>query len=95
MTSDHLGSIPKKGPGYFPGPGYGFGLGFAVREFPGVAPLPGSVGDYSWGGAGGTCFFVNPPEELCAVYMVSTNDFGMYAYKVRLFRRLVMQAIAD
>ncbi|MCP4297018.1 MAG: beta-lactamase family protein [Proteobacteria bacterium] len=36
MRSDHLGSIPKKGPGYFPGPGYGFGLGFAVREFPGV-----------------------------------------------------------
>lgn len=95
MTSDHLGSIPKKGPGYFPGPGYGFGLGFAVREFPGVAPLPGSVGDYSWGGAGGTCFFVNPPEELCAVYMVSTNDFGMMVYNVRLFRRLVMQAIAD
>jgi len=95
MTSDHLGSIPKKGPGYFPGPGYGFGLGFAVREFPGVAPLPGSVGDYSWGGAGGTCFFVNPPEELCAVYMVSTNDFGMMLYNVRLFRRLVMQAIAD
>ena len=96
MTADHLGStIPKKGPGYFLGDGNGFGLGFMVRELPGAARLPGSVGDYSWGGAGGTCFFVNPPEELCAVYMVSTNDFGMMVYNVRLFRRLVMQAIAD
>lgn len=95
MTSDHLGSIPKKGPGYFPGPGSGFGLGFSVREVPGVALLPGSVGDLSWAGAGGTCFFINPSEELYAVYMVSVNDFGMMAYYVRLFRTLVMQAIVD
>ena len=95
MTSDHLGSIPKKGPGYFPGPGSGFGLGFSVREVPGVALLPGSVGDLSWAGAGGTCFFINPSEELCAVFMVSANDFGMMAYYVRLFRTLVMQAIVN
>ena len=95
MTSDHLGSIPKIGPGYFPGPGSGFGLGFSVREVPGVAPIPGSVGDLSWAGAGGTCFFINPSEELCAVYMVSANDFGMMAHYVRLFRTLVMQAIVD
>ena len=95
MTSDHLGSIPKKGPGYFPGLGSGFGLGFAVREVPGVALLPGSVGDLSWAGAGGTCFFINPSEELYAVYMVSANDFGMMAYYNRLFRTLVMQAIVD
>jgi len=95
MTSDHLGSIPKKGPGYFPGSGSGFGLGFSVREVPGVALLPGSVGDLSWAGAGGTCFFINPSDELYAVYMVSANDFGMMAYYVRLFRILVMQAIVD
>jgi CubicO group peptidase (beta-lactamase class C family) len=95
MTSDHLGSIPKKGPGYFPGPGSGFGLGFSVREVPGVAQLPGSVGDLSWSGIGGTSFVINPSEELCAVYMVSTNDFGMMVYYFRLFRTLVMQAIVD
>ena len=95
MTSDHLGSIPKKGPGYFPGLGSGFGLGFSVREVPGVALLPGSVGDLSWAGVGGTCFFINPSEELCAVFMVSANDFGMMAYYVRLFRTLVMQAIEN
>jgi len=95
MTADHLGSIPKEGPGYFPGLGNGFGLGFTIREFPGVAPLPGSVGGYSWAGAGGSNFFVNPREELCAVFMTEANDMGMMAYYVRLFRTLVMQAIVD
>ena len=95
MTADHLGSIPKKGPGYFIGDGNGFGLGFMVRELPGVARLPGSVGDYAWMGAGGTCFFVNPREELFAVFMTEANDFALMAYYSRLFRIMVMQAIVD
>ena len=96
MTTDHLGiSIPKKGPGYWLGEGTGFGLGFAVRELPGVVRLPGSVGEYAWMGAGGTNFFVNPREELCAVFMTEANDFAMMAYYMRLFRILVMQAIVD
>jgi CubicO group peptidase (beta-lactamase class C family) len=95
MTTDHLGSIPKKGPGYFPGPGSGFGLGFTVREFPGVARLSGSVGDYSWAGAGGSNFFVNPNEELCAVFMTEANDMALMAYYNRLFKNMVMQAIVD
>lgn len=95
MTSDHLGSIPKIGPDYFPGPGYGFGLGFTVRELSGVAPLPGTVGDYAWMGIGGTNFFVNPREELVAVFMTEANDFAMMAYYSQLFRILVMQALVD
>lgn len=96
MTADHLGStIPKKGPGYFLGDGNGFGLGFMVRELPGAARLPGSVGDYSWFGIGGSNFFVSPREELCAVFMTEANDMGMMAYYIRLFRILVMQAIVD
>lgn len=96
MTTDHLGSsIPKKGPAYFPGPGGGFGLGFAVREFPGVARVSGSVGDYSWTGAGGSNFFVNPREELCAVFMTEANDMALMAYYARLYKNLVMQAIVD
>ena len=54
-----------------------------------------SVGDYSWMGAGGTNFFVNPREELVAVFMTEANDFGIMAYYARLFRILVMQAIID
>jgi CubicO group peptidase (beta-lactamase class C family) len=39
-----------------PGPGYGFGVGFAVRRDAGVSPVAGSPGEYNWGGAGGTGF---------------------------------------
>jgi CubicO group peptidase (beta-lactamase class C family) len=95
MTADHLGSIPKKGPMYFPRVGNGFGLGFTVREFQGVATLPGSVGDLSWSGAGGTCFFINPQEELCAIFMIEANNFGIMVYYIRLFRNLVMQSIIE
>ena len=54
MTSDHLGTQIAHGAAYSPGPGYGFGLGFAVRKDTGVAGLTGSAGDYNWGGAFGT-----------------------------------------
>ena len=55
MTSDHL-SVANRAGAYAPGEGYGFGLGFAVRERQGGSSLPGGVGDYSWGGAAGTYF---------------------------------------
>jgi CubicO group peptidase (beta-lactamase class C family) len=70
MTSDHLGQI---GPGpttYLPGPGYGFGLGFAVRRQAGVATYEGSPGDYSWGGAAGTLFWNDPKQHLTVVFMM-------------------------
>ena len=44
-------------------PGYGFGLGFAVRTQSGFAPQPGSPGQYFWSGIGGTSFFVDPRED--------------------------------
>ena len=68
MTSDHLAGVATPGPYYLPGPGYGFGLGFAVRRENGVAATPGSVGDYNWGGAAGTAFWVDPKEDLIVVY---------------------------
>src|SRR5438105_9877328 len=72
MTSDHLGSAIMPGPYYLPGPGYGFGLGFAVRKEAGVAPTPGSPGDYNWGGAGGTYFWVDPKEDMFVVYAMQS-----------------------
>jgi CubicO group peptidase (beta-lactamase class C family) len=68
MTSDHLAGV--KGPAYLPGPGYGFGLGVAVRTATGESPLIGSVGDYYWGGYAGTYFWVDPKEQLVAVWMM-------------------------
>jgi CubicO group peptidase (beta-lactamase class C family) len=71
MTADHLGSAVP-GPYYLPGPGYGFGLGFAVRREEGVAPYAGSPGDYYWGGAGGTYFWVDPKEDMAVVFMMQS-----------------------
>ncbi|HYL36812.1 MAG TPA: serine hydrolase domain-containing protein [Bryobacteraceae bacterium] len=78
MTSDQLPSNTERhtpvamaiGPfGPVPEMGTSFGLGFAVRVDPGRNPLPGSVGDFSWGGITGTLFWVDPQAKLVAVLM--------------------------
>jgi CubicO group peptidase (beta-lactamase class C family) len=91
MTSDHLGTITGS-PDLLP-PGHGFGLGFAVRTSPGLAPFPGSVGNYYWGGAAGTTFWVDPTERLFAVLMIQA-PIQREHYRV-LFRDLVYAAITD
>jgi CubicO group peptidase (beta-lactamase class C family) len=68
MGSDHLGTV--RGPAYLPGPGYGFGLGFAVRTAPGESTNYGSPGEINWGGYAGTAFWVDPKERLVAVWMM-------------------------
>ena len=70
MTADHMGNIIAPGPYFLPGPGYGFGLGFAVRKEPGISPVAGSPGEYYWGGAGGTYFWVDPKEDMFVVFMM-------------------------
>jgi CubicO group peptidase (beta-lactamase class C family) len=72
MTTDHLGPAITPGPLYLPGAGFGFGLGFAVRAAAGVSPFAGSVGEYNWGGAGGTYFWVDPREDLFVVFMMQS-----------------------
>jgi CubicO group peptidase (beta-lactamase class C family) len=91
MTADHLGHI--KGSPDLLSPGYGFGLGFAVRTAAGLAPIPGSVGQYYWGGAAGTTFWVDPRERLYAVLMIQAPGPREF-YRV-LFRDLVYAAIDD
>jgi CubicO group peptidase (beta-lactamase class C family) len=91
MTSDHLGSIT--GSADLLPPGHGFGLGFAVRTQPGMAPFPGSVGNYYWGGAAGTTFWVDPVERLFAVLMIQA-PMQREHYRV-LFRDLVYAAVTD
>jgi CubicO group peptidase (beta-lactamase class C family) len=87
MTADHLGAMAG------PSPGYGFGLGFAVRREVGLSPTPGTVGDYNWGGLGGTAFWVDPKEDLIAVWMMQAP--GQRVYYRNAFRSLVYQAIND
>lgn len=98
MTSDHLAGRPSTpvDPGglLLQVPGYTFGLGFMVRQGPGVAGVPGSQGEFMWGGAAGTFFWVDPKEELVAVFM-SQGPFATRASYRRLIKQLVYQAIAD
>ena len=91
MTSDHLGNIPSN-PELLP-PGHGFGLGFAVRTSAGMAPFPGSVGNYYWSGAAGTSFWVDPAERLYAVLMIQAPVQREH-YRL-LFRDLVYAAVTD
>ncbi len=71
--------------------GYGFGLGFAVRTQPGMSPVPGSVGEYFWGGVTGTYFWIDPAEDLIAVFLAQAPDRRLY-YRY-LSRQLVYAAI--
>jgi len=72
MTSDHLGAAVTKTALYLPGPGYGFGLGFATRLSGGESAYAGAPGDYYWGGAGGTYFWVDPRTNLFLVFMMQS-----------------------
>ncbi len=93
MTADHMGTAVKPGPIYLPGIGYGFGLGFAVRLQNGVAAWPGTVGDYYWDGVAGTTFWVDPKEELLAIFMIQEPAQRLnYRY---LIRSIVYQAILN
>ena len=91
MTSDHLGNVPSN-PDLLP-PGHGFGLGFAVRIAAGMAPFPGSVGNYYWSGAAGTSFWIDPAERLYAVLMIQAPVQREH-YRL-LFRDLVYAAVTD
>jgi CubicO group peptidase (beta-lactamase class C family) len=93
MTSDHLGDIKPAIP-LLP-PGYGFGLGFAVRHADGLNGVAGSAGEYNWGGAGGTAFWVDPKEQLFVVLMTQAQPGPWQREFKELFRQLVYQAIID
>ncbi|HEV2676690.1 MAG TPA: serine hydrolase domain-containing protein [Aliidongia sp.] len=93
MTTDHLGTKRRDNSTgrHLLGAGHGFGLGFSIRLADGESDMPGSAGDYSWGGYAGTQFWVDPKEQLIAVMMIQQpNEFTDYW---RLFRNLVYQAI--
>jgi len=78
MTADHLGTAVKPGPNYLPGPGFGFGLGFAVRTADGLVPNAGSVGEYNWSGAAGTTFWIDPKEDMFVVFLIQDPKQGRY-----------------
>jgi CubicO group peptidase (beta-lactamase class C family) len=90
MASDHLGPDVKVDSPLMP-PGHGFGLGFAVRTQGGIAPFMGSVGQFFWSGMGGTFFWIDPVEDLFAVFM--SQGPGQRMYTRTLARNLVYAAL--
>ena len=102
MTADHLppdvgyGETARERFGALapvPEMGYGFGLGFAVRTAAGRCPLPGSVGEYFWGGVYGTAFWIDPAEHLIVVTMMLAPERRLY-YR-HLLRPLVYGAVTS
>lgn len=87
-TADHIG--PDTGivlaPGSMVEPGFGFGLGFAVRRAEGAAPFPGSVGEIMWTGMADTMFWVDPAEELFVIFLAQ-------APRHRFRHRAVLKAL--
>ena len=73
---------------------YGFGLGLAVRTTTGVVRMMGSVGQFSWPGASGTDWWVDPKEELAVVYLSAAPGPIRWHYRQKI-NAMVYQAIVD
>ncbi len=101
MTSDHL--PPGVGYGGFvqelgltaplPQLGQGYGLGVGVRIENGRASVPGSIGDFFWGGATGPYFWIDPQEQLIAIMMLQELNIERRTYYRSIMRNLVYQAL--
>jgi CubicO group peptidase (beta-lactamase class C family) len=90
MASDHLSPAVKIMGTLLP-PGHGFGLGFAVRRQAGIAPFPGTPGEFFWSGMAGTFFWIDPKEDLFTVFMMQGP--GQRVYIRTLLRDLVYAAV--
>ncbi len=100
MTSNHLPGgcdLPAMSRSLFSEATYngiGFGLGFSVTMNPAQTLIPGSAGEYSWGGAATTSFWIDPAEELIAIFMTQVLPSSAYPIR-RELRTMVYAAITD
>lgn len=85
MVSNHLGPIEYD-------PGMGFGLGFSIRMDLGTAGQPGSEGEFGWGGAYHSQYWVDPEEGLTVAYMTQLLPAGDIDDQGKL-RALIYQAV--
>jgi CubicO group peptidase (beta-lactamase class C family) len=72
--------------------GVGFGLGVSVTVDPVAAKVPGSVGDYGWGGAASTAFWVDPVEDLTGLFLTQLLPSSAHPLRSQL-KQLVRQAL--
>jgi CubicO group peptidase (beta-lactamase class C family) len=96
MTVDMMfaNHITKDKTVYIRGLGYGFGLGAGVLIDPSKAPDALSPGTWSWGGADGTIFWIDPTEELIPIMMIQINPYSHFNIRP-LFSVVASQAITD
>jgi CubicO group peptidase (beta-lactamase class C family) len=100
MTSNHLPGgryLPEMSKSLFSEASYngiGFGLGFAVTLNPAQTLLPGSAGEYNWGGAATTSFWIDPAEEMIVIFMTQVLPSSAYPVR-RELRTMVYSAIAE
>ena len=88
MMRNHLpGDIASMGPQSFaeqPMEGMGFALGGAVVLDPGRARVPGSVGDFAWGGMASTYFWIDPVLDLSVVFFTQLSPSSAYPARAEL-----------
>jgi CubicO group peptidase (beta-lactamase class C family)/uncharacterized damage-inducible protein DinB len=86
MTTSHIGELGENGSG--------FGLGFSVVDDLGARGTPGTVGEFGWGGAYHSTYWVDPDEELVVVYMTQVTPAAGLDDHGKL-RALIYQAILE
>lgn len=100
MTSNHLPGgvdLPRMSRSMFSEANYdgvGFGLGFATTVAPAATLIPGSAGDFFWGGAASTFFWVDPQEDLIGLFLTQLLPSSAYPVR-RQLRTLVYSAITE
>lgn len=87
MSRDHLDGVP------FGRPGVGFGLGFGIALDVGASGELGSDGEYNWGGAAGTRFWIDPQERLIGIFMVQSRPHRTPL--AQRFKTLTYQALME
>jgi len=85
MLADHAGT-------QYDTPGMGFGLGFSLVEDLGARGSVGSVGEFAWGGAYHSTYWVDPEERLVVVYMTNIIPAALLDDQAKL-RALIYQAL--
>jgi CubicO group peptidase (beta-lactamase class C family) len=100
MTSNHLPGgrdLPEMSRSLFSEASYngiGFGLGFSITMDSAKTLIAGSAGEYAWGGAATTSFWIDPAEELIAIFMTQVLPSSAYPVR-RELRTMVYAAITD
>ena len=90
MRSNHLGDLNRGSLNE----GFGFGLTFEVNLGPGKAPTVGSEGEYDWGGAAGTSFWIDPKEHMLGVFLIQILPSENVTAPGQ-FKRMAYQSLVD